>query len=214
VIRALAQSRQVPYLDLWRTLLTLRGRGLGADGIHLSVYQTSEPGRGCQLHPAGLAFGMNQRNLVTLQALDRMRRFLVAGTAAEEAPPPLTGQGTWDDPRVIDRLPFVDDGDTRLGVSHADRYGSAEQDESGPEIVYRTDLAVPTRLRIRVFGDDGVDVDVHWMDAPDPVRTIARADRTLLLSAQPGTYFLSVDTFVSLGRAKSGPYRLTVLEVP
>jgi hypothetical protein len=213
VIRALAQARQVPYVDLWQVLSALPNRGLTGDGIHLSVHRTGTQARPCRLDTDGLAFGMNQRNRLTLEALDRIRRFVLVGEAPEAAPPGLSGQGTWDDPLVVDGLPFVDDGDTRTGVSVVSRYGSFPQDEGGPEVVYRIDLAAPAKIRARVFVDDGVDVDLHWLDAPDPARTVARADKTLDVLAPAGTFYLSADTFVASGQPRPGPYRLTVLAI-
>lgn len=82
VIRSLAESRQVPLMDLYSALLPLRSQGLSSDGVHLTVAGKGSP-RGCLLTPAGLRQGMNVRNLVTLTALDRARRFVIAGEAPE-----------------------------------------------------------------------------------------------------------------------------------
>lgn len=82
-IRALAESRQVPVMDLYTALLPLPKHGLVADGIHLaSAWEKGAP-RSCRLTPDALQSGMNVRNLVMLQALDRARRFLVAGESPE-----------------------------------------------------------------------------------------------------------------------------------
>ena len=214
VIRALAQAWQVPYVDLWQLLVPLPTRGLTSDGVHLNVYRTGLQPRPCRLSADGLAFGMNQRNLLTLEALDRVRRFVLVGEVPEAEPPTLAGSGTWDDPRLVDRLPFVDYGDTRTSVSVVGRYGSFPQDEGGPEIVYRIELSAPTKIRARVFVDDGVDVDLHWLDSPDAARTVARADKTLDVMAPAGRFYLSADTFVAAGQPKPGPYRLTVVALP
>lgn len=82
VIRSLAESRQVPLMDLYSALLPLRSQGLSSDGVHLTVAGKGSP-RGCLLTPAGLRQGMNVRNLVTLTALDRARRFVLEGEAPE-----------------------------------------------------------------------------------------------------------------------------------
>jgi len=212
IIRAVAQYRQIPYMDYWQTLTGLPQYGLAGDGIHPQVY--SGP-HGCWLTPPALQYGCNQRNRVTLESLDRARRFLLAQATPEKAPPSLTGAGTFSDPRQIDVLPFVDDGDTTQSTSmQANVYNCATQDESGPEIVYTLTLTAATTVRARVYTDTGVDVDLQWLTQPDATHCTSRNDKTLEVVAQPGTYFISVDTFVSAGVPKPGGYRLTVVAVP
>jgi hypothetical protein len=210
VIRAIAQARQVPFVDVFGVTDPLPMHGLISDGIHLNVY-VAGGAHGCRLTPAGLMFGHNQRNRVSLEALDRVRRFLLDGETPEAAPAPLAGRGTVTDPRVIDALPFVDDGDTTAVTSALAGYACGTQDEGGGEIVYRLDLAAPARLRIRVFSDENADLDLHWLDAADAARCTARADKTLEVQAPAGTSYLVVDTFVSDGAPKAGAYRLTVV---
>jgi hypothetical protein len=213
VIRALSQSRQVPYIDLWQTLTPLPSQGLISDGLHLNVFVMGGA-HGCWFTPGALMFGHNQRNRLQLTALDRARHFLVDGAAAEPTPPAL-GKGTWDEPRMIDALPFVDDGDTvKSTTTTASMYSCGAQNESGPEIVYKIELAAATTLRARVFVDDDVDVDLHWLDAPDASRCSARDDKTLEVTAGPGTFWLAADSFVSGGQTKAGAYRLTLVKVP
>jgi hypothetical protein len=83
VVRALAASRGVPLMDLHAALLPLPRHGLVGDGIHLaSVWEGGVP-RACRFTPEALQKGMNMRNLVVLEALDRARRFLVGDEAPE-----------------------------------------------------------------------------------------------------------------------------------
>lgn len=83
VIRALARSREIPLMDLHAALAPLPKHGLVADGVHLASAWKSGAPRACWLTADGLRHGMNMRNLVVLQALDRARRFLVEGQSAE-----------------------------------------------------------------------------------------------------------------------------------
>ena len=215
IIRAVAQARQVPFMDLFGALDVLPDKGLVSDGIHLGVYSQGGA-HGCWLNEAGLAEGMNQRNLITLEALDRARRFLLESAAPEAAPPALAGKGTWEDPLVIDALPFVDDRDTNESTtSVVSAYSCGPQDEGGPEIVYRLTVNAQTKLRARVFDGGGVDVDLHLLGAEaDGESCIARADKLLDADVGPGTYWIAVDSYVSGGAAQSGPYRLTVIARP
>ncbi|MSP60279.1 MAG: SGNH/GDSL hydrolase family protein [Myxococcales bacterium] len=213
IIRAVAQARQVPFLDLWQTLVKLPAYGLAGDGVHLQAY-VSGGVHACWLTPPALQAGMNRRNLITLEALDRARRLLVDGGPADAEGPPLVGDGTWKSPLTVDALPFVDDRDTaKSTTSVAAVYSCGAQNEGGPEVVYRVQLAQAAKLRARVFVDDGVDVDLHWLDGPAPDRCLARADKQLDVQAGPGTYWLVADTFVSGGVARSGAYRLTLVRL-
>jgi hypothetical protein len=89
-IRALAESRQIPLMDLYAALLPLPRHGLVGDGIHLASFWQDGAPHACWLTGEALEKGMNVRNLVVLQALDRARRFLVENEAPEAAPAPGT----------------------------------------------------------------------------------------------------------------------------
>lgn len=73
-IRQVAARRHLPLVDLFAITDPLGGNGLAQDGVTLSVEQTSGGPLSCDFSPAGLAFGFDQRNLLTLQVLDRVWR--------------------------------------------------------------------------------------------------------------------------------------------
>lgn len=212
VIRAIAQARQVPLMDYGAMLEPLPDYGLASDGVHPQVYSSGGV-HACWFTDPALQKGMNVRNLITMEALDRAKRFLIDGQAAEVAPAGLTGQGTLDAPWEIPGLPFVDDADTAEGVATLAGYGCSTADEGGPELVYRVVLDGPKKLRARVFCDDGVDVDLYWLDGKTAADCVVRHDRTLDISASAGTYYLVADSFVEAGKALSGKYRLTLVEL-
>jgi hypothetical protein len=214
VIRAIAQQRQVPLVDLHAALVGLPDYGLVSDGIHLQSYAQNGV-HACWFDADALLEGMNQRNLLTLQALDRARRFVLEGEGAEPAPPPLAGAGTWEEPFVIDSLPFVDDRDTAIqGVSVSADYSCGARDEGGPEVVYRLVLGAAATIRARVFDADGVDVDLQLMSDAGPGGCIARADGVVEAPLEAGSYLISADSFVAGGVAQSGVYRLVVVALP
>lgn len=72
-IRALATARHAPLMEYWRALQGLPDRGVDRDGIHPSAYAPNGNVACGILTPAGLQYGYNARNLVTLLALDRLR---------------------------------------------------------------------------------------------------------------------------------------------
>ncbi len=88
-IRALAERRAIPLLDLHAALASLPGHGLAKDGIHLAPAGTADGSpHPCWFSSDALRKGMNMRNLLTLVALDRARRFLLEGAAPEAEPTP------------------------------------------------------------------------------------------------------------------------------
>ena len=211
ILRGVAEANQVPFVDLFSVLDALPSGGVGADGIHLPTY-TSGGAHGCWLDDTALASGMNQRNLLTLEALDRMRRIVIGADPVDAVPPSLLGAGTFDDPIVVDALPFVHHADTSAAPpSTASHYACGSQDEGGPEIVYRLSLSSPQKLSIRVFDDASTDVDLHFLTSADAGACVARDDRALVVDAPAGTSFLAVDTFVSGGKPAAGRYRLTIV---
>jgi hypothetical protein len=79
-IRAVSEELQVPLMDYHATLLALPSYGLDAIGLHPVSY-LDHP---CWLTAEAIAIGgMNRRNLIVLEALDRVRRFLVEGERPE-----------------------------------------------------------------------------------------------------------------------------------
>jgi hypothetical protein len=217
VVRGVAQSRQVPFVDLHRELLPLPNRGIGPDGLHSSVYRPGGASRPCVFTAEGLEHGYNWRNLLTIQSLDRLARAVVDGEPAPDASAPvLRGEGAPDDPFLVEALPFTDVRDTRDSPhANLDGYPGCDrgQDESGPEYVYRFDVARPTTVRAFVLDRDGTDVDLHLLgDAHDGASCVARHDRTLEADLAPGTWWFVVDTYVGGGGPRAGEFLFVVLE--
>ncbi|MEO1269671.1 MAG: SGNH/GDSL hydrolase family protein, partial [Myxococcota bacterium] len=201
VIRGVGQGLQVPVVDVHRAVLPLPDRGLSSDGIHPNVYRSGGQSRACIFTPDGLQYGFNVRNLVTLEALHRLRL-----AVAEELPPdregiPIPGDGSPDAPIVIEELPFTHMADTRESPHrNLDRYSgcNANQNESGPEILYRLQLDTEARLRFMLFDQGEVDIDLHILDASATEEGCLARNHQILQGRLPaGTYHLALDTFVS-----------------
>ncbi len=154
IIRAIAQGRRVPLIDFHRELEALPGRGISQDGLHPST----APGGGCILTSAGLQYGYNARNLITVEALGRARAAL-AGDESDATASTRAGAGTAADPFMVS-LPAVDLGDTRAGAiaTTSDPCGGGH---TGHEVVYRLEVSSPITIAATVVDRDGVDVDVH-----------------------------------------------------
>ena len=213
IVRALAQSRRVPLMDLHRALMALPGHGMGPDNLHPSAAAEGA----CVLTPSGLQSGYNQRNLLTLQALDRAWRALNAEPAPEAEGPTRRGDGTAAAPFEVDALPFAELRDTRDATTRAvDRYDGCQSqaDESGPEHIFRLTLDAPRTVRAVVVDGDGVDVDLHLMvDPGDPTTCLQRNDREIEADLGEGVWYLVVDTYVvDGGPPQAGEFALVVFE--
>ena len=213
VMRGVAQAQQVPFVDLERALRALPDHGLGPDGLHMTAYGGT--GRACALTPAGLRYGFNVRNLVTLEALDRARAALDGAPPPDATAPRFAGEGTAAQPYEIPSLPFADARDTRRsGARGIDRYPGcmSATDESGPELVYRLTVRAPTRIRALVLSRGGADIDVHLLGAQvSGAACVARNDQMVTATLTPGVWHLSLDTFASAGSARAGRYVLVVM---
>ena len=211
VIRGMAQSRQVPFIDLYEAIDPLPEHGLSSDGIHLRAFSEGA----CRLSEEGLQWGYNMRNLVALEGLDRGMAVVVDDAPSLDDDAPLfSGDGTPDDPIRIDAFPFAHSGDTtRATTQEIDAYPPCDDaDESGPEVRYRLELDAPTPLRIIVLDREDADVDVHVLEADgDGDACLARADRRIEGELPAGTWDIVVDTWSSGGDTFAGEYLLVVL---
>jgi len=213
IVRALAQSRRVPLMDLHRALMALPGHGMGPDNLHPSA----SPEGACVLTPSGLGRGYNQRNLLTLQALDRVWRALKAEPAPDADGPARRGDGSTTAPFEVDALPFTELRDTRSATTRAvNRYDGCQSqaDESGPEHIFRLVLDAPRTVRAVVVDGDSVDVDLHLMvDPGDPATCLQRNDREIEADLGEGVWYIVVDTYVvDGGPPQAGEYALVVFE--
>lgn len=208
VVRALAEARQIPLIDLERRLRALPDFGLGQDDIHLN-----RDSRGaCTFDDEGLRHGYNFRNLLVLQALDRLRRSVVEGGPAPDPDDELpSGDGSIASPFVVDALPFTASTDTSQSPHDTiDRYPACSQaDESGPEVVYRLVLDVPTRVRVFVIDAGDTDVDIHHLDTNG--ECTARDDDEIIVDLPAGAHTFVVDTYQ--GDTHAGQ-ALVVFDVP
>lgn len=145
---ALAQAMGLPYIDFHQAMLPLPVRGLAADGYHPNSYTVGPRTRACDFTEAGLRYGNNQRNLLTLTALDALRRVVIEREAPAPSPVVSPGEGTRASPVRIRSVPFA----VRLPVERfAEQTGGSICPGSGrvgPRHVARVRFDTPTRVRI------------------------------------------------------------------
>ncbi|MBU1220407.1 thrombospondin type 3 repeat-containing protein [Myxococcota bacterium] len=135
------------------------------------------------------------------------------GDACEE----VEHDGTIQDPFIIPVNPdgntYSDSRNTSDSISdEIDDYPPSTVDESGPEYIYM--FTLPRKMTVRASiaspEPDGVDIDIHLLSSVNPVNLIERANLAVTETLEPGTYYLSLDTYVSSGSPMAGNYNLTV----
>ncbi|HUU01672.1 MAG TPA: hypothetical protein VM425_09545 [Myxococcota bacterium] len=112
---------------------------------------------------------------------------------------------------------FTDQQDTNQAISDAfDSYPPNTVDESGPEYIYVFTLAGSSRVTAEILSPEpgGVDIDVQLLAALDPLELIARSDRGVYAELDPGSYFLSLDSYAGGGTPATGRYVLDVTVRP
>ena len=210
LIRGLAQARQIPFIDLHLATWDLDGHGLSGDGLHLESYS----GGPCILTDEGLEHGYNVRNLIVLDALDRVQQVLDGAEPPDDDLPVLEGEGTFDEPFAIPELPFTDFRDSREAPqAELDVYTGCDYDadESGPEWIYELTLSETTAIRAAVLDGEDVDVDLHLLDGTSEHDCLLRSDRTIEATLEPGSYLFALDTYVSSGEEQGGDFLFFVL---
>jgi hypothetical protein len=213
VVRAIAEARELPFMDFWRELQPLPAHGLGPDALH----PNAAPAGACDLTAAGLQYGYNVRNLLAMRSLARVRDVVAGGAPPDPEPdgPAVLGAGSYVEPFAIAGLPFSDlrDTTTSTNVRFVEYSGcQATQDESGPEYVYRLVLEEQTTVHAYVFARSPVDIDVQLLSDLDVAACLERGDRELTAELAPGTYYFVLDSFVPAdGTPRAGEYLFLVL---
>lgn len=202
VIRAIAQGRQIPLIDLHRELVSLPNRGLVSDGVHLSVASSGA----CTFSSSGLAYGHNLRNLMSMEALARVLAAL-GGSASDASAPMRAGTGRVTDPFTV-ALPFTDLADTRIGTSSFTTYSCGGPAQRGREVVYRVDQASSATIRASIVDRSGVDVHINILaGSASPTACVASGASGAVATVGPGSVFIVIDTPSS---TTEGEYLLVV----
>ncbi|HEY6726278.1 MAG TPA: SGNH/GDSL hydrolase family protein [Polyangiaceae bacterium] len=193
-IRAIAQARRVPLVDLHHALARLPNEGLSSDGIHPSVLSVAGRARACDFGPEGLRHGFNVRNWLSLQALARARGVFEAGWEAERAttPAPSEVEG-----RVrVAELPLVEVRALtaeRPGAQGCSRAVDGGVPAATPALSYDVSLTRSTFLEVLALASETADsLAIELTPVEQPARCVATGSgftRTLL---GPGDYSVTV----------------------
>lgn len=97
-------------------------------------------------------------------------------------------------------------GDTQTGKSNVSRYSCQPGwDESGPELVYRIEIAASQPLTVTLLSAEA-DVDLFLTRFVYPESCVAAGDTFLTFGAEPSVYLLAVDGY----NGAAGPFTLRV----
>jgi lysophospholipase L1-like esterase len=113
IIADVASANEVPFLNLKLALDPLPFNGLGPDLVHLSVSPNGSGASALQ----DIAYGMNMRNLVSVEALDKVLRVVMQNAPADVTSNPIS---------VAERAPLIDSLYQRILERGADPAGVAE----------------------------------------------------------------------------------------
>lgn len=201
VVRGIAQRRRLPLIDYHRELAALPDHGLAGDRLHPNVHFVDGDPHGCDFTAEGLTHGYNVRNLITMEALHRMRTVVLEGEAPPDEPAPAPeGDGSIGSPIEMGALPFSHAADTSRSphrLLNAYPGCDAEQDEGGAEYVYHLHLDEPAEIQAMVVDSGSVDVDLHHAQlGRRGVECAHRGDAELELTLDAGDHYFVVDTFV------------------
>ena len=185
LLRGLAESSQLPLVDYHAALARLPREGMGKDGIHPSVLETGHLRRPCDLTARGLAHGYNLRNLLALEALERLQRGL---SSSESLDPPETRAESAETPLV---LPYRGSFSGEEPAVPEQASGGCSAPAVGGRLLQVLHLKLPRELRVRVLtvSREGMAPQVLWRGpgATDaPCRTLERRGKPIPLA--PGEH--------------------------
>lgn len=211
VVRGIAQGRQIPLIDYTRELMALGPpHGLGSDGTHptCAAYNTC-----CWFDATSLSrYGYNVRNLITLQALDRMHQVFERGVPRLDAfAAHLTGDGSTNAPFVIPQLPFGELRDLRTSSFRPVNALSCAGAPAvvGPQNLYRLVLNRTTSLRAVLVDGMTRQQRISLLSGPQLSSCMQSASRLIAITLPAGTYYLAVNAPSADGGSE---YNLSVTE--
>lgn len=198
VLRGLAEGKQIPFVDYYARMQDLPGQGLRDDGVH----PNTKSGAPCDFTPEGLHYGHNLRNLLTLQALNRVwqvtERSEERSHWEETGAPETLGRGTLADPIRVHGTHFArfdtlqtdaENQFAEITCGKSDVVTSAR----GREKVFQVTFAEPTPARVMLLRSSSKNMNLYWLQSAnenDCVKSTSVMFRGLF---PPGTHYFVVD---------------------
>lgn len=182
----------------------LRGDAINQPGYHIVLYaHESDAGKLILYESAGYDVRLTANvSWYSLNGYTPIRHDSITNGNAH---------GTPNHPFEIGGFPYETfDATPGAGSDSLDGYAcDPSLDESGPERVYRFELAEQGTLTATVTDDASTDVDLFLLSSTDPDDCVDHADNSFSEHLQPGTWYLVADTWVDGNGAEgAGGYYL------
>lgn len=194
VVRAIAQGRQIPLIDYQKELLAIGPpHGLRSDGVHPSCedYQTC-----CWFDATSLSkHGYNIRNLITLQALDRLHQVMDLDVPALDPDARhVSGDGSPASPFLVS-LPYGELRDLRESPTTVSGESSCAGVPvvAGPQNLYKLVLTRPTKVRALVLDGFLGHQRVSLLSGPSLSSCVATNERLIQTTLEAGTWYFAVN---------------------
>ena len=212
VTRGNAEAMQVPFFNVHKAVVNLSNNGLRDDNMHTSVN-----GSACNFTASGLQYGANQRNLGSIQMLNKAWNVVVNNQAApDNTGMPFEGSGSSADPYIVSSIPFTHSANTKTGGANLiSAYAGKcpNYSECGNEYYYKMVLNERKRLRMFAVSATGVDADIQILrEQKTADACIARNDIMVQGTFAAGTYYITVDSYCTNGSPTPGKYLLGIVE--
>jgi hypothetical protein len=197
--RGIAQGRRIPFIDFYGQMENLPSYGLADDGLHINSYVARGAGARCVYTDAGLKFGYDLMNLLSLQALARAKQVVADGAPALDATADApAGDGSLDSPFQVGVAPFTDMRDLAAAPTRPPgaRARCAQGPQEGGAYAYRWDLTTPVRARAVLIDRKGSPVDTqlhHFVGAPTAASCQASDTALIEKTFAAGTHHFVVD---------------------
>jgi len=180
--------------------------GVGGDGYGVTVGGVGPGGGG---DPSGGAGGMSNPGGTTSGGSTTGSSSSSSGGGTGGAGPAPCPAGM----HCVSSFPYVHSA-TTLGASsdQFDSYSCGSQNEAGPEVIYRVELASEGFIWLDLSGlPAGVDIDVHLLGSLNPNDCLARGHWDAGKHLPAGTYYVTADTWVDgNGNPQAGAYTLGI----
>ncbi|MFZ9886145.1 MAG: SGNH/GDSL hydrolase family protein [Myxococcota bacterium] len=169
LLRALAGSRMIPFIDYYTSMSMLPNEGLRADGVHPSADYI----RLCRFDEEGLQLGYNLRNLLTLEAINRIwhvTRMDEPEVLLDETDAASHGVETIDDllNKPVHELPLAAVLPLRL-LPQASLDGTCEA-SSPMSVEWRVQLSLSALTPVRVVAVGLGGASVRWRAQEHPTK--------------------------------------------
>lgn len=171
VLRGLAEGKQIPFIDYHARMRDLPGQGLRDDGVH----PNTKPNSPCDFTSEGLQYGNNLRNLLTLQALDRVWQVTERNEERDHWEEMVvqgnSESGTLDNPIRTSSSHFSRFDDLRSDGENQfhgiECPGTASSISSqGNEKVFRVTFSEDTPARVMILHAKSKKMRLSWLRAP------------------------------------------------